>query len=113
MLSIKKNSRFRVIYSTAPSKADRNLVMYRTESPDGVSHLGITVSGKIGNAVVRNRIRRRIREIVRLSEDRFIPGSDMVIVARKPAAEADYHTLERSVMKLASASGVLVEAADE
>ena len=109
MLSIKKNSRFRAIYASADSKADRYLVMYHTENGGDFSRLGITVSGKIGNAVTRNRIRRRIREIVRLSEGSFLSGYDIVVVARKPSAEADYRVLERSVMKLASACGLLKE----
>ena len=109
MRSIKKNSRFRTIYATAKSRADRILVIYKAPSEDGQSHLGITVSGKIGHAVVRNRIRRRIREAVRLSEERFLPGYDIIFVARKPAVEADYHELEASVLKLSGAMGLLKE----
>ncbi|MCR4893172.1 MAG: ribonuclease P protein component [Eubacteriales bacterium] len=109
MRSIKKNSRFRTIYSTAKSRANRLLVIYRAPGEEETSRLGITVSGKIGHAVVRNRIRRRIREAVRLHEERFLPGYDIIFVARKPAAEADYHELEASVLKLSASMGLLKE----
>ena len=109
MRSIKKNSRFRTIYATAKSRADRLLVIYRAPGEEEYSRIGITVSGKIGHAVVRNRIRRRIREAVRLSEEKFLPGWDIVFVARKPAAQADYRELEESVMKLSGAMGLLKE----
>lgn len=113
MQSIKKNSRFRQIYAEGKSRADRYLVMYRSRSRDGEAHLGITVSGKIGHAAVRNRIRRRIREIIRLNGGRIIDGYDIIFVARKPAPDADYRTLEKSVLKLMGECGLLKEGSSD
>jgi len=64
--------------------------------------LGITVSGKLGKAVVRNKLRRRLREIYRINEARFLPGYTMVVVARGRAVTSQYAELERSFLQLAN-----------
>lgn len=63
---------------------------------DGVTRLGLTVSTKVGNAVVRNRLRRRLRELFRTRKDALPRGLDMVIIARTSAAEADTPRLTRA-----------------
>ena len=65
----------------------------------GVSRVGFTVSNKIGNAVTRNRIRRRLREILRAHEGRMTDPVELVIVARARAAFSDYHQLEADFLK--------------
>ena len=100
MQSLKQNSLFRAAYSRGNSFADRNLVLYKLKNAEENSRLGITVSGKVGKAVVRNKIKRRIKEIVRLCDKPLKEGYDIVLLARKPASEADYAALERSVMRL-------------
>lgn len=77
----------------------RTLVIYCRNVPQRESHVGYTVSNKIGKAVVRNRIRRRFREIVRLNEPRLKEHVEMVIVARTRAASADYAQLEKDFLK--------------
>ena len=72
--------------------------------------VGLTVGVKLGHAVVRNRIRRRLREIYRLHEGEFLPGWDLVIVARSRAVTASYQQLERSYLALAAEAGILREA---
>jgi ribonuclease P protein component len=63
--------------------------------PNGLLHcrIGITVSKKVGNSVTRNLVRRRLREVFRLNKDWFPPGHDVVLVAKRVAAEATYHEL--------------------
>ena len=73
--------------------------------------MGITVSKKLGCAVVRNRTRRRLREVYRLNEDRFRPGWDLVVVARTRAVDADFDRLTRSYLNLAKKAGVLTQEA--
>ena len=73
--------------------------------------MGITVSKKLGHAVVRNRTRRRLREIYRLHEDRFLPGCDIVVVARSRAVEAPFADLTASYLRLAEKAGILREEA--
>ena len=66
--------------------------------------MGIVVSKKVGNAVVRNRVRRRIRELLRRMH---LPPSDLMVIARPEAAGADYHELSRDLMRALDRSGLL------
>jgi len=98
---LKENHLFRRAYNRGKSAADSRLALYVRRNGRKDNRLGLTVSTKVGCAVVRNRVRRRLREIYRLSEDRLITGVDVVVVARIRAASSDYHQLERSFLKLA------------
>ena len=72
-------------------------------SPDGTSRLGLTVSSKVGTAVVRNAVRRRLRELFRKRRDRWPGGMHLVVVARPSAREASFEALRRAVDTLLSA----------
>ena len=99
METLKKNYEFRRLYSKGKSAVTRSLVVYCRETNTGVSRVGFTVSNKIGNAVTRNRIRRRLREILRAHEGQMRGSLELVIVARARAAFADYHQLEADFLK--------------
>ena len=71
--------------------------------------MGITVGKKLGKAHIRNRTRRRIREVYRLNEEKFQPGWDIVVVARSRAVDAPFEKLTGSLLSLAQKSGLLVE----
>ena len=75
------------------------LVVYYRKNRLGHNRLGITVSTKLGHAVVRNRVRRRIREIFRLSQGSMKQGYDIIVVGRTRAAKADYWELKRAFEK--------------
>lgn len=105
--SLKQNHLFRRLYRKGTSSANRYLVLYRRRNGSGSNRVGITVSAKLGHAVVRNRLRRRLREIYRLHETSFRPGFDLVVVGRKAATEADYQSLERAYLSLAAKLGLL------
>ena len=109
MQSLKHNSLFRAVYSQGASFADRYLVLYKLVNDEKLSRFGITVSGKVGKAVVRNKIKRRLKEIIRLCPKPLKEGYDIVILARKPASEADYASLEKSVMRLLAKADMLKE----
>ena len=100
MTGIKKNEEFVRVYKKGRSKADPYLVLYQFRNGMKTSRLGISASRKIGNSVIRHRIKRRIKEIYRLNEENFEGGCDYVVVARKPAAEADYAALQESLLHL-------------
>ena len=98
--SLKLNHVFRRLYHTA-GFADSYLVLYARRNRLGENRVGITVSKKLGHAVVRNRTRRRLREIYRLNESRFHVGYDIVVVARSRAVDADFATLTQAYLSLA------------
>ena len=83
------------------------MLILRNDS--GRNRLGISVSKKVGNSVVRHRIARLLRESLRLHEDEIESGYDIVMVARSGAAEADYHQVSRSVLHLAHLHRILKE----
>ena len=106
-VSLKENHLFRRAYNRGRSAADSRLALYLRRNGRKTNRLGFTVSTKLGHAVVRNRVRRRLREIYRLNEDRLTAGWDVVVVARVRAADSDYHQLERSFLKLADKLSLL------
>ena len=105
--SLKLNHVFRRLYHTA-GFADSYLVLYARRNRLGENRVGITVSKKLGHAVVRNRTRRRLREIYRLNEAQFQPGWDIVVVARTRAVEVPFEKLTASYLALAAKAGVLL-----
>lgn len=98
--SLKKNYEFRSVYRYGRSYANKYLVMYVRENGKEINRVGISVSKKVGNSVVRHRIKRLIRESYRLHENIFNSGLDIVIVARQSASGIDYVTTERSLLQL-------------
>ena len=96
--SIKESKDFRRVYRHGKSKVDNNLVVYVLKSNNKNSRIGFSVSKKVGNAVKRNKIKRRLREIFRNNLLYLKKTVDIVVVARKGAAEADYHTLKSSFL---------------
>ena len=110
--SLKNNRDFQSVYKKGRSFADRLIVIYVMENNTPGNRLGISVSKKIGNSVVRHHFCRLIREIYRLHEDMFNSGLDIVVVARKGAADAEYHDLERSFMNLSKRQRIVADTVD-
>ena len=104
--SLKLNHIFQRLYHTK-GVADGNLVLYARKNRTGINRVGITVSKKLGKAHIRNRVRRRFREIYRLNEDKFQPGWDIVVVARTKAVDAEFSRLTKSYLNLAKKAGIL------
>lgn len=105
-VSLTENRVFQRLYNRGKRAVQGSVVLYYRRSGRRSTRLGLTVGTKIGSAVVRNRIKRRIREIYRLEEPLMQPGYDLVIVARSRAKTADYHTLERELKKAFAAAGL-------
>ena len=105
--SLKLNHIFRRLYHTN-GFADGLLVLYVRKNRSKENRVGITVSKKLGHAVVRNRTRRRLREVYRLNEEKFQPGWDLVVVARSRAVDAPFDCLTNSYLSLAKKAGILV-----
>ncbi len=106
--SLKKNRDFQYVYKNGSSCANKYLVMYVMENHQGGNRLGISVSKKVGNSVVRHRITRLIRESYRLHEKVFNSGLDIVVIARISAAAVSYKEIERAVLHLGKLHKILV-----
>lgn len=104
--SLKLNHIFRRLYRTG-GQANSCLVLYARKNRTGTNRVGITVSKKLGKAVVRNRVRRRIREAYRINEEQFQPGWDIVVVARSRAVDVSFQKLTQSLLSLADQAGIL------
>ena len=98
--SLKKNHEFKRLYNKGKSAASKCVVIYCRRNYNTCNKLGVTVSTKIGGAVQRNRIRRRLKEIYRLNEDILVPGYDIVIVARIKSRYSEYREIESSVLAM-------------
>ena len=94
-VTVKENYEFRRIYRKGKSAVSPQLVIYCQRN-----RLGVSVSTKLGGAVVRNRVRRRIREIYRLNKPKMVPGYDIIVVARVRAVETGYQKLESTYLRL-------------
>ena len=104
--SLKKNDDFRTVYKNGISYANKYLVMYvmtndLQKNNQSINRIGISISKKVGNSVVRHRFCRLVRESYRLHEEIFNSGLDIVVVARKAASEIGYFEAEKSILHLA------------
>lgn len=105
--SLKHTADFQKVYREGSSFANRYLVLYVLENQTGRNRLGISVSKKVGNSVVRHRITRLIRESYRLQEDMFNSGLDMVVIARKSAKDRTCQEIESALIHLGKLHGIL------
>ena len=104
--SLKKNRDFQQVYKRGTSKANRYLVMYVLPNQHMKNRLGISVSKKVGNSMVRHRITRLVRESYRLNESLFKKDLDIVVIARNSANGTNYHEIEKAFMDLARKHGI-------
>ncbi len=105
--SLKQNHLFRRLYQKGRSSSGRCLVVYCRKNGLPYNRLGLTTGTKLGHAVVRNRIRRRIREAYRLSEHSYVLGYDIVVVARHRAVDASYQEIAQCLSKQMGKLGLL------
>ena len=98
--SLKKNHQFQFVYRNGKSYANKYFIMYVKENGMDINRIGISVSKKVGNSVVRHRVTRLVRESYRLHESIFNSGLDMVIVARPSAAAIGYEEAESALLHL-------------
>lgn len=98
--SLRKNRQFQEVYKTGVSRANKYLVMFVSENHQDVNYLGISVSRRVGNSVVRHRVKRLVKESYRLHEDIFNSGLNIVITARAGAASIPFEKMESAVLHL-------------
>ncbi|MGL5381379.1 ribonuclease P protein component [Clostridium sp.] len=99
--SLKKNRDFRIVYQNGKSVANRYLVLYKFPNTQDSNRLGISVSKKVGNSVVRSRVTRLIRESYRLNEELIVyPGWDFIVIARGTANGASFKEISSALKHL-------------
>ena len=106
-IALKQNHEFRRLYSKGKSAVSPYFAIYCRKTNRPISRLGITTGVKLGKAVKRNFVRRRIRELYRTNEGKFLPGFDIVVVARSRAIYGRYADLERSFLQQMKKLGII------
>lgn len=107
MDSLKKNKDFQNVYRNGKSYADKYLVMYVLENGLESNRIGISVSKKVGNSVVRHHLTRLLRESYRLHEEMFHSGWDIVVIVRVSAKNEGYQKLKSSLLHLSNLHGII------
>ena len=105
--SLKKNSDFQKVYKNGKSYANKYLIMYVLENGTDHNRLGISVSKKVGNSVVRHRFTRLIRESYRLHNGIFNSGLDIVVIARQSAATVVFYEVDSALLHLSKLQGII------
>ena len=95
-----KNQDFQNVYKKGKSYVNKYLVMYVLQNHTETNRLGISVSKKVGNSVVRHRVTRLIRESYRLNQSKFQTGYDIVVIARTSAKDKTYNEIESALIHL-------------
>ncbi|MDK2933572.1 MAG: ribonuclease protein component [Clostridiales bacterium] len=108
-ISLTENKQFKWIYKKGNSLANNLLVIYFFNNSLSVNRLGITVNKKVGKAVVRNRVRRLIKESYRLKEQYIKEGYDIIFVSRVQAREASYKQISGAMHDLLKRVGLFKE----
>lgn len=103
---LKENHIFQRLYHKGRSGVGNYMVLYCRENRSGSNRVGYTVGKKLGHAVVRNRTRRRLREVYRLAEENLRPGLDVVVVARSRCVNADFLSMQEEFARLAKKTGL-------
>lgn len=107
--SLRNNSDFKTVYKEGISRANKLLILYLLENNTNRNSLGISVSKKVGNSVVRHRLKRLIKESYRLHENMFNSGLNIVVIARVGADKADYKEIESALLHLMRLTNVIIK----
>jgi len=106
-IGLKKDTDFRKVYKHGKSFANKYLVIYILKNNLNINRVGFSVSKKVGNSIIRNRVRRLLKESYRLSCDGKIEnGYDLVFIARIPCKESDYKTVNKSMINVIKKSKI-------
>ncbi|MDO4765515.1 MAG: ribonuclease P protein component [Eubacteriales bacterium] len=107
--SLKKNQDFKNVYNSSCSCANRQLVAYFLKNQQAENRIGISVSKKVGNSVVRHRLKRLVKEAYRLNQSKIKSGYDIVIVVRAGAKGKNYWEIESSLLHLLRLRKMIIE----
>jgi len=97
---LKKNSDFNVVYSKRRSMANKLLIIYITENELNNSRVGFVVSKKVGNSVIRSKVKRLMKESYRINDNRFKLGYDIIFIARAECKNSTFNEIESAIIHL-------------
>jgi ribonuclease P protein component len=98
-LRLSRREDFNKVYKYGKSEANRQFVIYRLHNPNTERfRMGVSVSKKLGNAVIRNRLRRMIKEMVRIHAEQICRHYDFIVIARKPIVDMEYQEMEKCLL---------------
>lgn len=106
---MKNKTSFKYVYNNGKSYANTYLIMYVMKNDTEMNRLGISVSKKVGNSVIRHRVTRLIRESYRLNENMFNSGLDIVVIARAGARDKGYNEINSALLHLGKMHKILKE----
>ncbi|WP_027086759.1 ribonuclease P protein component [Cohnella panacarvi] len=107
-LRLRKREDFNTVYRYGRSFANSQFVVYwRKRGGQGTFRMGVSASSKLGGAVVRNRLRRMVKEIVRLNAGKLLEDMDLILIVRKPALSLPYKEMEGSILHVLRKAGLL------
>lgn len=106
---VKKEKDFNAIFQEGKSVANRKFVVYRLENSEQHFRVGLSVSKKLGNAVTRNQIKRRIRHVLITHKDQIIENLDFVVIARKGVEEMNYTEIEKNLLHVLRLANIYQE----
>lgn len=111
-IRIKKNTDYQTVFKKGKQISGRGVILYYSKNSAQDTRVGIIVSKKVGNAVVRNRIKRIIREIFRLNWPDIKSGYDIIIITRKSIREKSFHDIEKTFIDIMRRAGLLIKNED-
>ena len=106
---VKREKDFKAIFKEGTSFANRKFVVYQLENQKNHFRVGLSVSKKLGNAVTRNQIKRRIRHILLNAKENLVDHVDFVVIARKGVETLDYAEMEKNLLHVLKLSKIYQE----
>ena len=104
-----KNKKFQIVYKLGKSYANRMVVLYVLFNHDNVRRIGFAAGKKLGGAVIRNRVKRLLRESYRLNQFQLINGVDLILVGRQAAIKADRMAVSKAFIHLCNKAKILAK----
>jgi len=106
---VKREKDFKAIFKDGTSFANRKFVVYQLENQQNHFRVGLSVSKKLGNAVTRNQIKRRIRHIIQNAKGSLVDHVDFVVIARKGVETLEYVEMEKNLLHVLKLSKIYQE----